>query len=190
MRSDSLTVSSRRSLSAPCASIRHLGSLILTLSDESGDNSSNAATASEALGLSAEMVEAAAALANPRLHTVTRAAALFPNFSARDACMTHDEENVSAKQHLANSQECRMQDGKSEPVLFDRLNAASSQINLQNRVIGHTVERCAKLEEINKDLNERLESSYRDREVLEQLVAELKKQLAAYQQGSRGSHNS
>ncbi|ORC88469.1 uncharacterized protein TM35_000161070 [Trypanosoma theileri] len=206
MRSGCSSVSSRRSLSAPCATIRHVCSLTFSLSDESGYNSSNVATAGESLLLSAEMVEAAAALANPRLHAVTRAAALFPNFSSGDTCMTHneEEEEFSAQQHLANSQDCRRRDDTSEPVLFDRLNAASSQINLLNRVNGHTVKYCAELEETNKSLsyalkqaldenkalNERLNSKNRELDGAKKLVAELKKQLAACQQGTSGSHNS
>ncbi|KEG13833.1 hypothetical protein DQ04_00761130 [Trypanosoma grayi] len=115
----------RRSLSAPCATLRHVGCLCDTEVDAS---------------LQVEAVEAAFSLPNPRLRTA-RAAALFPSFTTGGA--------ATVLQPLANSLVCEREEVHEEPVLFDRLNAANSQINLLNTTNRHMIDRCAELEEEN-----------------------------------------
>ncbi|KAF8281404.1 hypothetical protein TcG_01923 [Trypanosoma cruzi] len=170
----------RRSLSAPCATIRHVCSFS---ADEDVERE-----------LRAEVVEAASSLFNPRLR-ITRAAFLFPSFTASVSSSGETTKGTDAWQALLNSRVCGRKEVVGEPILFDRLRTANSQINLLNSMSGYTLQRCAELEEENmslsrtlkqlldenRQLSERLQSCLRELYDERKLVAVLQSELEASQ---------
>ncbi|RNF13573.1 uncharacterized protein Tco025E_06124 [Trypanosoma conorhini] len=178
MREKFLVSPPRRSLSAPCATLRHVCPVYAHEVNEEE--------------LRAEVVEAVSSLANPRLR-VTRVAFLFPSFATSVSSSVETTGDNGAWQLVSNSQACVQEETAGQPVLFDRLRMANSQINLLNSMSGQTLQRCAELEENNislsraltqaldenRQLSERLQSCLEELETQRKLVAVLHRELQA-----------
>ncbi|RNF00602.1 hypothetical protein TraAM80_07610 [Trypanosoma rangeli] len=168
----------RRSLSAPCTTLRHVCS-VSAHEDSEGE-------------LRAEVVEAASSLANPRLR-ITRVAFLFPSCITSVSSSAENTGGSEAWELLSNSRARVQSEIGGEPVIFDRLRMANSQIHLLNSMNGHTLQRCAELEKSNvslgralmqaidenRHLNERLQKCLKELDEKKHLVAVLQRELQA-----------
>nr|CCC95227.1 conserved hypothetical protein [Trypanosoma congolense IL3000] len=156
MRDIELTLISHRSVSAPCATLRHVSTL------------SERCHASE--------TEVVAALGNPRLR-LPREASLFPDFitSASPGSASRAAETGGYFPAPTLSSAAAAERGKAADAdahLRDQLEAAQLQISLFNHTNEISLKRYAELDEENISLRERLRIAH---EEIDRLTAEVQR---------------